>query len=453
VIGSDGKPSDPITGSGWGACHDAPVEGETDEGRPLAVALSGGGHRATLFGLGALLYLVDAGQGSRLGSVTSISGGSLTNGYLGLHCDLATAPPDEVRAHARTLATQVARKGTLWAGPETWAYCALVAVIPVIAGVLTWRHGAAWGWLAWFGVLVADGWLAMQRSWVARRAFERTLFGRRTKLAELHATVEHVIGATDLQTHDLAYFSGRFVASSRMGRGRPGDLGLATAVQASAALPGPFCPVRIPVDRLDLHPTDPRLRSLLLIDGGVYDNMGDQWPEVSPRTRQLIVVNAAPEPPIDPGLKARWPLLGEAVTFKAVTDVLYEQTTAVRRRLLDLRFHETDGPSALEGAIVQISRTPYTVADLVARGHGDQAERARAVVAALDATGLDRAWWEAEATANGAVKTALSKIPADRAAALLHQAYVVTMADAHVFLGLPLLPIPTPGDMAALVGG
>ncbi len=429
------------------------MEGREDEGesgRDFGVALSGGGHRATLFGLGALLYLVDAGQGPHLRSVTSISGGSLTNGYLGLRCDLATAPPDEVRGHARALASQVALKGTLWAGPETWVYCALVALVPVVAGIVTWRHGAAWGWLAWFGVLVADGWLAMQRSWVARRAFERTLLGRRTRLDQLHATVAHVIGATDLQTHQLVYFSGRFVASSRMGRGRPGDLPLATAVQASAALPGPFCPVRIPVGAVDLHPTDARLRSLLLIDGGVYDNMGDQWPETSPGVRRLIVVNAAPEPPIDPGLKARWPLLGEAITFKAVTDVLYEQTTAVRRRLLDERFRH-----GYDGTIVQIGRTPYTLADDFAEDRTDEerAARARAVVAALDATGLGRDWWTAEATANSAVKTALSKIPADRAAALLHQAYVTTMADAHVVLGLPLLPVPTVEDMAGLVGG
>jgi predicted acylesterase/phospholipase RssA len=428
------------------------VEGDESE-RPLAVALSGGGHRATLFGLGALLYLVDAGQGPRLGSISSISGGSLTNGYLGLHCDLATAAPDEVRGHARTLAHQVACRGTLWAGPETWAYCALVVLVPIVAALLTWRHGAAWGWLAWAGVLVADGWLAQQRSWVARRAFERTLFGRRTRLAELHATVDHVIGSTDLQTHDLVFFSGRFVTSSRMGRGRPGDLGLATAVQASAALPGPFCPVRIPVSRLDLQPTDPALRSLLLIDGGVYDNMGDQWPETSPETRQLIVVNAVPTPPVEPHLKAKWPLLGEAVTFRAVTDVLYEQTTAVRRRLLDLRFHDAAHHQAdgLEGTIVQIGRTPYDSAEDLAAGHDARAARAGAVLAALDETGLDRSWWDAEAAANGRVKTALSRIAPDRAAALLHQAYVVTMADAHVLLGLPLLPIPTVEQMGELV--
>ena len=166
-----------------------------------------------------------------------------------------------MRGHARTLAHQVAvaRWAPLWAGPETWAYCAIVALIPVVAALLTWRHGAAWGWLAWVGVLVADGWLAQQRSWVARRAFERTLFGRRHALAELHATVKHVIGSTDLQTHDLVYFSGRFVTSARAG-----------AVPATSAWP-PRCRPRPPCrvrsarsasrSNLDLRPADPAVRS------------------------------------------------------------------------------------------------------------------------------------------------------------------------------------------------
>jgi hypothetical protein len=39
----------------------------------IAVALSGGGHRAALFGLGALLYLIDAGKGPEIGCVSSVS--------------------------------------------------------------------------------------------------------------------------------------------------------------------------------------------------------------------------------------------------------------------------------------------------------------------------------------------------------------------------------------------
>ena len=45
-------------------------------GKSLAVAMSGGGHRATLFVLGALMYLVDAGANKYVTSIASVSGGS-----------------------------------------------------------------------------------------------------------------------------------------------------------------------------------------------------------------------------------------------------------------------------------------------------------------------------------------------------------------------------------------
>jgi hypothetical protein len=48
----------------------------------LSVALSGGGHRASLFGLGVLLYLADVGRNNDVTSIASVSGGSITNGYL-----------------------------------------------------------------------------------------------------------------------------------------------------------------------------------------------------------------------------------------------------------------------------------------------------------------------------------------------------------------------------------
>ncbi len=48
----------------------------------LGVALSGGGVRASAFALGALLYLVDSGLNRRVAVISSVSGASLTNGFL-----------------------------------------------------------------------------------------------------------------------------------------------------------------------------------------------------------------------------------------------------------------------------------------------------------------------------------------------------------------------------------
>jgi hypothetical protein len=64
----------------------------------VGVAISGGGHRAAMFGLGALLYLADAGKNRPVTSIASISGGSLTNGYVALKVDYAALDGREFEA-------------------------------------------------------------------------------------------------------------------------------------------------------------------------------------------------------------------------------------------------------------------------------------------------------------------------------------------------------------------
>ncbi len=54
------------------------------------IALSGGGQRATLFTLGVLLHVAGAGKSRDVSSVASVSGGSLTNGYVAQSVDYAS---------------------------------------------------------------------------------------------------------------------------------------------------------------------------------------------------------------------------------------------------------------------------------------------------------------------------------------------------------------------------
>src|SRR6266481_5617046 len=51
----------------------------------VGLALSGGGFRAALFGLGTLWRLNDCGWLKRLSRITSVSGGSITSAYLGMN--------------------------------------------------------------------------------------------------------------------------------------------------------------------------------------------------------------------------------------------------------------------------------------------------------------------------------------------------------------------------------
>ena len=443
--------------------------GEVDVTRQhIAVALSGGGHRASLFGLGALLYLIDAGKGPELATVSSISGGSITNGYVGMTTDLATVTPDEFWRAMKPFARQVGAVGTLFASPVTLAYLGAVAGVVVAAVVATVLLDAASAWIVWAVALLLVGWLAQQRSWVAARAFDRTLF-RSARLDALHADVAHVICSADLQTAEHVYFSGRFVNCFRTGWGVPGDLRLARAVQASAALPGAFNAVTLPVGPHDFEQAAP-FKSFKLTDGGVYDNMGTEWPVRLARRLQegtppaslatadeLVVVNGSAAQGVVKRESLRIPLVGEITTLLAVKDVLYDQTTAVRRRLLDLRFRVTrrdpgTAEGGLAGALVQIDRSPYDLPDDFARFADALGDRATRVIERLGGDDDDvRKAWSEVAGANRGVKTALSKIPAARAAALVRHAYALTMANCHVLLDYPLVDVPDDRRFVELV--
>jgi hypothetical protein len=149
-------------------------------------------------------------------------------------------------------------------------------------------------------------------------------------------------------------------------------------------------------------------------------------------------------------------VLGELSTLLAVKDVLYDQTTSVRRRLLDLRFRVTrrdpDSPLAtLAGALAQIDAAPHQLPDQFARFGDELGERARAVIALLGDDAPTRQRWRAVAGASAREKTALSKIPTARAASLVRHAYVLTMANTHVLLGYPLLAVPDDDRFRGLV--
>ena len=86
----------------------------TDGSVDIGVSLSGGGHRATLFGLGVLLYLAHAHDerdqplSRRVSAISSVSGGSITNGFLAQSLDYRCAEAVQVEVAAQTLATQLA---------------------------------------------------------------------------------------------------------------------------------------------------------------------------------------------------------------------------------------------------------------------------------------------------------------------------------------------------------
>jgi predicted acylesterase/phospholipase RssA len=440
----------------------------------ISVSMSGGGHRAALFGLGALLYLADAGKNHEVTSIASVSGGSLTNAHLAQSLDYSTASAGEVESWAAGPAKRFSRKGTVTAAPITWLYLIALGLL-LAATVVVWLLPVA-VWirsLLFIAVIVFLGIFFGLRGVVCGRAFAATLFRRPgsrrpTRLHEINTAIDHVMCATDLHAGEHAYFSGGFVCAYRFGFGRPGDLPLHAAVQASAAFPGGFPPRWLRTSRFAFRePQDPaaeRTRFLTLVDGGVYDNMGDQWAQglANRKARwagladglrepdELVVVNASAGMTFGSTNALRIPWIGELLTLVRDKDVLYDNGTSVRRQALWDRFElAAKQQQGLRGALVHIPQSPYSIPKRF-RNDPDEGRRARAE-AALEALGAQEAEWEEIAGSNSRVGTVLFALGVEKSARLVHHAYVLAMVNLHVQLDYPLLEMPDPARFRALV--
>ncbi len=447
----------------------------------VGVAMSGGGHRASLFGLGVLMYLADAGVNRDVTSIASVSGGSITNGYVGQTVDFRAVSGPEFEQAVAPYAKQLAQRGTLFATRGTTVYLVVAAITVLAAIVGPWfvpAPGFVQG-LVFVAALLA--WMSLvfgRRGSVCARAFATTVFsptGKPTLLRDVHTNVDHVICATELQSAEQVYFSGSFVYGYRFGKGVPADLPLHVAVQASSCLPGAFPPRWLPTaphgfqySTPDCPPPEDRpasKRNMVLVDGGVYDNMADQWgqgfagrkrcwPTIAQDAHEpevLIVANASAGLEWTPFNRARIPAFGEIAALLKDKDVLYDQTTAVRRQGLVGRFDRAAlTGKGLRGALVHIPESPFVVPKAFEADATwpDRATRAGDVLKAL---GNTEAEWAETAKADSTVGTVLSKLGTDVSARLIHHAYVLTMANLHVILGTPLLPMPDRQRFVALV--
>jgi hypothetical protein len=331
---------------------------------------------------------------------------------------------------------------------STW----LVRLLAFLAGAMVW------GWI--FGV----------RGKVCARAFNTTLFspgGHETKLAGItKPDLDHVICSTEFRSAEQVYFAGDFVYSYALGHGVPGKLPLAKAVQASAAFPGGFPPAILSTKQHKFEgapppsaggPPEPP-NNMILTDGGVYDNMGEQWARgyadrvrrcskldkgLTPPNR-LVVVNASARIPWDPFRRHLIPLVNEVAALLRVNNILYINTTNVRRQNIVDSFNPADPTKAagLESVLVQISQSPYRVATKFAESEtpSPARDRAKEVLEFLK-QGPGEDYWSTLAIENSDVSTSLSKFGLEVTARLIYQGYVVTMCNLHVFFdGYPLFP-------------
>jgi hypothetical protein len=232
-------------------------------------------------------------------------------------------------------------------------------------------------------------------------------------------------------------------------------------------MPGAFPPRWFRASRFGFQGGQNEVPHLLaVLDGGVYDNMADQWlsrlgersrtrhaPQLEPIDEMIVVNSSAP---MEWGSVASigFPLWGEIAALLRSKDVLYDNTTAQRRAGLVGRFDRAalermvgGNPEDPAGTLVMISQSPYKVPRAFAEGRlaklwPDRAERARGALARLPTTGLSEEQWDDATNDDSKVPTTLCKLGKESAARLLHHAYVLAGVNAHVILGWPLVDLP-----------
>jgi len=135
-------------------------------------------------------------------------------------------------------------------------------------------------------------------------------------------------------------------------------------------------------------------------------------------------------------------LVGELLALLRVNDILYINTTNVRRQAIVDSFNPLDPTKAspLQSVLVQITQSPFVVASDFARFTGAAANRAKAVLEFLK-NGPSKDDWAKIARDNAEVATSLSKFGPEVTARLIYQGYVVTMCNLYVFFDdFPLRP-------------
>jgi NTE family protein len=281
-----------------------PDEHESGPQPGIGLCLSGGGYRAMVFHLGALLRLNEAGLLPKLKRISSVSGGSITAGLLGLRWSrlgfdsngVATRFREEVVAPVRELAGKT------------------IDAESIIIGIIT--PGS-----------ISDK---------VASAYDDELFHGAT-LQDLPSDAEgprFVINATSMQSGVLFRFSRPYMADYKVGQVRNPKVPLAFAVAASSAFPPVLSPAVLDLRKFSFDPDprcplqrEPYTREAVLSDGGVYDNLGL---ETAWKRYQTILVsdgggqmNAEPEP------KRDW-----ARHSYRVLNVIDNQVRSLRRRQL-----------------------------------------------------------------------------------------------------------------------
>ena len=248
----------------------------------LGLALSGGGFRATLYHLGVIRYLRDAGALQEVSDIASVSGGSILAAHLVLNWDKYTGDDDDFSAAASEIIDFV----------QFDIRNHIVRRLPLIYS------------LKMFGKLARREMNYLSPNAVLEKYYRELLYGD-TCLYELPDLPRLHILATNVSDGVLSVFNknGLYIQRRNNDGGfefehiRGQMATLPRVVGASSAFPGFFPPVEISAE--DLGVREGQFPTESFTDGGVYDNLGTRafsWLEDEVGTFDRVLVSDAGKP-------------------------------------------------------------------------------------------------------------------------------------------------------------
>jgi len=223
----------------------------------IGLALSGGGFRATLYHLGLVRFLHDAGILPQVTHITSVSGGSIMAAHLALNWDRYNGSPSEFDA----------------AASELLSFVRLDVRNRILRRFLLTLP------LRWPRKLLRRSNRKLTRTGLLEYHYQRYLFGD-TSLFQLPEKPQLHILATNLSEGCLCSFTRDGLLMMRRQKGQTVRIdrisaGLATvpmAVTASSAFPGFFPPVEL--TGVEVGANVGEFGRQAYTDGGVFDNLG-----------------------------------------------------------------------------------------------------------------------------------------------------------------------------------
>lgn len=293
-----------------------------------ALCLSGGGYRAMVFHAGVLWRLYEADLMKDLKRISSVSGGSITAGVLGLNWSKLSFDPDAIK---HDFVPQVIE-------PIFRMASKTIDASSIIGGIL----------------------LPGTISDKITSAYRKHLFGDATLQDLPDDYPRFVINATNVQSGALWRFMKPYMRDWRVGEVKNPTVELALAVAASSAFPPVLSPVILELDPDEFthgSGTDlqekPYTSELVLSDGGVYDNLGL---ETAYKRYETVLVSDAGgklQPEGEP--KEDW-----ARHSYRVLNIIDDQVRSLRKRQLIEAYKRNERHGAYWGIRTDISKYPIS---------------------------------------------------------------------------------------------